>query len=107
MVKASAQSWGNTELFDIYQERDSVRSQIYERTLAEKWAVNASVHYNNWTNFSESDFRPVVEAFQDLHALFYCAKCGSLLHMTKIDNTPQNVRCNCGDVNWNLVKKER
>jgi hypothetical protein len=60
MVKASAQSWGNTELFDIYQERDSVRSQIYERTLAEKWAVNASVHYNNWTNFSESDFRPVV-----------------------------------------------
>jgi len=105
IAKASAQSWGNKELFDTYQERDSIRSQIYDRSAAEKWAVNASIHYNNWTTFSESDFRPVIEAFQDLYALFFCAKCGGLLHLTKVDNIPQNVRCNCGEVNWNLVKK--
>lgn len=106
MAKASAHSWGNKELFDTYQERDSIRLQIYDRTSAEKWAINASLHYNNWTNFSESDFRPVVEAFQDLYALFYCAKCGALLKLTKVDYTPQNVRCNCGEVDWNLVKKK-
>lgn len=105
MAKATAQSWGNTELFETYQELDSVRSQIYKRTSAEQWAINASIHYTNWTNFSESDFRPVVEAFQDLYTLFFCAKCGVLLKLTKVDYIPQNVRCDCGEVDLNLVIK--
>lgn len=106
MAKASAQSWGKTELFDMLQETDSVRLQIYKRIEIEKWAVNASVHYNAWTNFSESDFRPVVEAFQDLHGLFYCPTCGNLIKLTKIDNIPQNVRCRCEKINWNLIIKK-
>ena len=105
MAKVSEQSWGNNELFDEYQKRDSIRKQIFDRTNAENWVVNASVHYNNWTNLSKSDFQPVIEAFQDLFALFYCTKCGGVLHVSKVNNTLQNVRCNCGNENWNLVKK--
>ncbi len=52
----------------------SMAGQIYARTGAEQWAVNANVHYNNWSNFTATDFRPVVEAFPDVHGLFWRVK---------------------------------
>ena len=106
MAKASAQSWGKTELFETLQELDSIRSQIYDSTQVENWAINANVHFNEWTNFSESDFRPVVEAYRDLWALFSCSKCGVLLRLTEKGNTLENIRCDCEKISWNLLKKK-
>ncbi len=71
-AKKSASSWGNNEIKDKFDELDSIRSGIYTRTYAEQWAINANVHYNSWANFSENDFRPVAEAFQDLCGVFVC-----------------------------------
>ncbi|MFC1787067.1 AAA family ATPase [Halobacteriota archaeon] len=105
-AKKSAISWNNTELQAKFDEMDSVRKEIYTRTYAEQWAMNANVHYNEWTNFSENDFRPVVEAFQDLCGLFKCGSCGGMLKLTMTVMKPVEVRCNCGSVNWNLVGKE-
>ena len=90
----------------MLQELDSTVGQIYTRSNAEQWAVNANVHYNNWANFSKKDFRPVVEAFQDLYGLFVCSNCGGMLHLAIKGMTPESVRCNCGKVNWNLAEKE-
>ncbi len=104
-AKKAAQSWGNTGDFDMLRELDSTVSQIYARSNAEQWAINASVHYNNWANLSVNDFRPVAEAFQDLHALFSCTTCGGLLHVTARGIEDESVRCNCGKVNWNLLEK--
>lgn len=104
-AKKSAQSWGKKDCFDMLQELDSTVGPIYTRSNAEQWAVNANVHYNNWTNFSEKDFRPVVEAFQDLYGLFACSKCGGMLRLAISGITPASVRCNCGQVNWNLIEK--
>jgi len=106
MARNTAQSWGDQESFETYGELDSVRSQIYSRTRAERWAVNASVHYSNWANLSAADFQPVIDAFRDLFTLFICPICGSLLHVTKEGTILQNVRCNCGKINWNLVRKK-
>lgn len=106
-AKKSAQSWGDKERFDALQELDSTVGQIYSRSQAEQWAVNANVHYNNWADFSEKDFRPVVEAFQDLFGLFLCGNCGGMLRLTKVGITPISVRCNCGKVDWNLTEKEK
>lgn len=104
-AKDAAQSRGNAELFDLLQELDSTRKQIYKRSNAEQWAVNANVHYNNWANFSPNDFRPVVEAFQELYALFVCNECGGMLRLATMGITPVTLRCNCGKVDWNLKKK--
>jgi hypothetical protein len=68
--------------------------------------VDANIHYNNWVNFSRKDFQPVIEAFHDLHNLFVCRKCGSILHLViKGRHFEEAFRCNCGEVNWNLVEK--
>jgi len=105
MARSAAQSWNDIETFERFGELDSIRKQIYERTQAEQWAVNANVHYNNWANFSVADFRPVVEAFQDLFDLFLCSNCGGILQLTTTGDTPSNVRCPCGKENWNLMRR--
>jgi hypothetical protein len=102
-----AKSWEDNESRINLEERDDIRSQIYKRTFAEQWAVNVNVHYNNWANFSIKDFRPVVEAFQDLYGLFKCSNCGGMLSLATTGMSPVTVRCNCGKVNWNLKEKVR
>lgn len=104
-AKKAAQSWGDTEKFEVLNELDSTASQIFARCNAEQWAVNASVHYNAWANFSKKDFQPVVEAFQDLYGLFTCSKCGGMLRVATEGAKPVSVRCSCGKVDWNLVEK--
>jgi len=104
-ARKSAISWNNTELQMKFDEMDSIRKEVYTRTYAEQWALNANVHYNNWIDFSENDFRPVAEAFQDLCGLFVCANCGGMLSVATTGMKPVGIRCNCGRVNWNLTEK--
>jgi len=105
-AKNAAATWDNQESFDKLQELDSTVSQIYSRCGAEQWAVNASVHYNNWADLSKNDFYPVMEAFEDLCKLFVCRKCGGMLHLATKGLDPVGVRCNCGLVNWNLIPQK-
>ena len=105
-AKAAAQSWGNTEGFDSLNELDSTVSQVVARTQAENWAVNPSVHYSRWADLGREDFRPVHQAFFDLWGLFRCAKCGATLYvLTDKRKAESALRCSCGNVNWNLVRK--
>jgi energy-coupling factor transporter ATP-binding protein EcfA2 len=106
-AKCAAQSWGDKETVSVLGEIESTACQIYARSTAEQWAVNGSVHYNNWVNLSSKDFRPVVEAFQDLHNLFICSNnsCSSMIRVAKSDFSPVTVSCRCGKVNWNLQEK--
>jgi recombinational DNA repair ATPase RecF len=104
-AKRVAQSWGNKDELEKLNELDSVRSQVLARSNVEQWAVNANVHYNAWADFLREDFRPVVEAFQDLYGLFRCNSCGGVLYVTSNGPRFASVRCNCGKVNWNLEAK--
>jgi len=105
-AEKAARSWDKNEDALRLQETDSVRSDVYRRTFAEQWALNPNVHYNSWADFSPQDFRPVVEAFQDLYDLFVCSNCGHMLRLSTLDRKTACVRCNCGKVNWNLVDKD-
>jgi len=104
--KAAAKSWGDKDAQKRLEEIDSVRKQVYERIGAEQWVTNANVHYNNWGNFTENDFRPLVEAYQDLYKLFTCNTCDSILTVITKGYKKVGVRCACGSVNWNLSSKE-
>ncbi|RME34008.1 MAG: chromosome segregation protein SMC [Deltaproteobacteria bacterium] len=105
-AKVAAQSWGDSETLAALNELDSQMKQIYDRTNAEQWAVNASVHYNNWANLSPKEFQPVVDAFQDLYGLYTCSRCGGLLTFVAVKGQ-QAVRCNCTATHWNLTKKKK
>jgi len=98
-AKESAKSWENEKLINSLNNRDSARKQIYSRTYAEQWAINANIHYNNWANFSANEFRPVVEAFHDLCLMFLCNRCGGMLYLAIQDFKPVNMRCKCGAIN--------
>ena len=104
-AKSVAQTWDDQESFEKLQELDSTVGQIYSRCGVEQWAVNAGVHYNNWANLSKNDFYPVIEAFEDLCAIFACGQCGGMLHIATKGPEPVEVRCNCGAVSWNLIQQ--
>lgn len=103
--KEAANSWANKEKIDYLTELESIKNQIVQRANIEQWIINDSVHYNSWSNYTINDFRPIVEAFQDLFSIFSCVKCESLLTVsTDNKKQPVGVRCNCGE-QWSLTGK--
>ena len=104
-AKNSASSWNNQQLFEELTELDSVRSQIRGRIFTEQWAINPSVHYNAWENMSKEDFLPVVEVFRDLHGLFECTDCGTLIEKIPRKGSPDIAKCRCSKISWNLRSK--
>jgi energy-coupling factor transporter ATP-binding protein EcfA2 len=106
-AKLVAQSWGNQENIKTLNEIESIFGQIVARTQSESWAVNASVHYNNWASLGEKDFRPVVEAFQDLHSALTCSTCHSVFYVSTTGVELESLKCNCGKVNWNLKENPK
>jgi recombinational DNA repair ATPase RecF len=101
----AAKSWKNTAQEKLLMQIEAYRINIAREINSEQWTVNPCVHYNNWANFSQKEFIPVVEAFRKLWGLFICDKCGSIIYVVKEGSKDSVVRCNCNDYNWNLVGK--
>lgn len=104
-AKDTANSWNQTDVLEDLKEVDTIAKQIFVRTNAEQWAVNESLHYNNWGELTKSDFEPVVDAFKDLYTVFDCQKCGSIINVIFNNREPAKVTCNCSQFSWNLTKK--
>ena len=105
-AKRVAESWKNQDNISNFDELESTRIQISKRLGGEQWAVNVIIHFNTWENFTVNDFRPVVEAFQDLFGMYKCQICGDLIRLIVDDRKKeQEVRCNCKKINWNLIPK--
>ena len=100
-----ASSWDDKDAVASFDELESVRKQIYGRTYVEQWAINASVHYNQWADMSKEDFLPVADAFGDLLGLFMCSTCKGLLEKLPRKGSLQVAKCPCGKMNWNLRQK--
>ena len=105
-AKRSANSWNNRDLVEKLTETEELSGKIIDRTNAEQWAVNASVHYNTWgENRVKEDLIPVVEAYKDLCSLFECSHCGKLLEISIVDGDIVGISCGCGEETWNLKVK--
>ena len=104
-ARRAAQTWGDAGIIAELDEIESVRKQVFGRTHAEQWAINAAVHYNNWENLAKAEFSDVVDAFRDLHALFKCPSCDGVLQKIPVKGSPQVAKCPCGKMSWNLKSK--
>ena len=104
-ARRAAGSWGNSELVTKYDELNTVRKQVMDRTHIDRWVINVAVHHNNWEDFASEDFKPVIEAFLDLQRLFVCSSCNQLARITTTNNRDEAVKCPCGTFNWNLRHK--
>lgn len=101
----SANSWDRRDKVKELKNLEKTFGEVISHTQAEQWAVNANVHYNNWVNFSPEDFMPVVRAFRELFNLFSCDRCGGVIHISITEGSATQVRCNCLNINWDLVNK--
>lgn len=107
-AKDSANSWNRRDEVERLNKIDDNVKNVIKRALGEQWTINATVHYNAWANLNKEDFSPVVSAFKELClSVFSCDNegCESVLKVTYDGATPSGVRCKCGHVNWNLIKK--
>ena len=98
----SARRWGRQPLIDELTNLESTRLQIYNRISEEQWAMNASIHHNNWENLYMKELKVLVEAFRDLRGLFVCSCCGGFLKLIPPKGNDQVLKCHCGKVNWPL-----
>lgn len=105
-ANVAANSWNQKDVVEKISAMSSDFGAKYSATSAEQWAVNASVHYNEWANLSPSDFRKVLEAFKNLIATLQCGACNSWLYVSPIKGQPEIIRCECGASNFNLRAKQ-
>lgn len=103
--KEAAQSWGQTDLFEVLKLRHEVFRARLDRSQVEQWAINTTVHYNAWATLQKEDFQPVVDAFKELAECFTCTGCGAFMYVNPPKGTGDSVRCECGTINFNLKKK--
>ncbi|WP_323760493.1 AAA family ATPase [Maricaulis sp.] len=103
----SAAHWGH------YQAKAELEAQLDEakaliqKTNAEQWAINKSVHFNEWENFTKVEFQEVSDAFKALLDHIRCPnpQCGGYPYLTPRKGSSEQLRCNCGTINANLKMK--
>lgn len=103
--KDAAQSWGQTAPLTSLGPIEIALSEALKVTQVDQWQVNAAVHYNEWATLQKQDFAPVVSAYKELVAAFYCGTCNGTFFITPHAGQAQALRCNCGALNVNLIKK--
>jgi hypothetical protein len=97
-----AKHWNKDSVVSEIEDFKTQLSEAYQETQAEQWAVNPSVHYNEWANLQVADFRPVADAFKKLCEFFFCSNCASALQITKAGYKKDALKCHCGNHNYNL-----
>lgn len=98
----------------IYWKRDDQKTalaakrakvkELIAKTSAEYWAINPSVHFNEWANLQRHEFQEVVDAFRELLENLGCENpdCKSYLYVLPRKGKAEEMRCNCGATNINL-----
>lgn len=106
-AKTVAGSWGKQQEVESITARESIFKSRLEATSIEQWAVNKSVHYNEWAGMSKHDFQPVVKAYQELLSAFRCESCDRWLAVNPTKGSAEAILCDCKAVCLNLKKKPK
>jgi hypothetical protein len=103
----AADSWNDEAAREKVEALKKRRAAALAKYGGESWVVNKSVHYNEWAQFSKSEFQDVLNAFQGVLDTLRCAEpeCGSWLYVTPKKGDPEVLRCRCGATNLNLRAK--
>lgn len=77
---------------------------LITKTNTEQWAINPSVHFNEWANLQVHEFQEVVNAFKTLLDHLRCKNqaCMSYIYVSPHKGKPEELRCNCGKTAINL-----
>ena len=101
----AANKWNNEDAKATVAALKDSRKEALDAYHGEQWVLNKAIHFNEWAQFTKSEFREVVEAFKRLLAELRCSSCESWLYVTPRKGTAENLRCDCGSVMVNLKVK--
>ena len=101
----SAESWEQKDKKESIEKLLKALNEAAQASEVEQWQINTAIHYNEWENLNKRDFEPVVEAFKELNSIFECETCEELLYVSPERGKKEAVRCGCGSINVNLIKK--
>lgn len=103
----SANHWDHADDKAAIEAKLTEAETLIQKSSAEQWAINKSVHFNELENFSKSEFEQVAEAFKALLDHIRCnnPKCGGYPYLTPRKGASEQLRCSCGAVNVNLKTK--
>lgn len=100
----AAHSWKRNDEKAALAGRRAQTKTLIARSRAEEWAINPSVHFNEWENFQAHEFKEVATAFKELLHDLRCANenCRSYLYVSPRKGPADAMRCNCGETSINL-----
>lgn len=100
----SAAHWNRNEERELMAAKRAKTKELIAKTNAEQWAINPSVHFNEWENFQRQEFQEVVSAFKELLENLRCENenCKSYLYVLPTKGKAEELRCSCGAITINL-----
>lgn len=104
-AKDAASSWGHRTQVDAVAARELTFKERLADTQMEQWAINKSVHYNEWANLTPDEFRAVVSAYRELLAAFLCPSCDGWIDLLSGDSAGAALACGCKQTCLNLQRK--
>jgi len=107
LAAKSANDWKDEDAKAKVEAMKTARSDGLTAYGGEIWVINKTIHYNDWADFSKSEFKQVVAALKTLLLQFRCRKpeCDSWLYVMPRKGDPEVLRCRCMGVNLNLKPK--
>lgn len=101
----AANAWNDEDSQEKVEALKTARSDALSAYGGEAWVINKALHFNEWANFTKTEFREVVGAFKGLLAELWCSSCEAWLYATPKKGDEETFRCRCGAVNVNLRAK--
>lgn len=103
----SAGHWGHDDAKVALEAKLVEAKTLIQKTNAEQWAINKSVHFNEWENFTKTEFKDVSDAFKGFLDHIRCTnpRCGGYPYVIPRKGVSEQLRCSCGTININLKIK--
>lgn len=103
----SASHWGHADLKTTIEAKLAEAESLIKISNAEQWAINKSVHFNEWENFAKTEFKDVADAYKELLHHIRCpnVRCGGYPYLTPRKGSSEQLRCSCGALSINLKVK--
>lgn len=100
----SATHWKRDDEKDALDAKRAKAKGLIAKTNAEQWAINPTVHFNEWANLQRHEFQEVVVAFKEMLDNLRCENpnCKSYLYVMPRKGKEEEMRCNCGTTIINL-----
>lgn len=107
LAREAAISWGqDTAAIDAFQK---VANEKVANCMAEQWMINKAVHYNEWAALDKNEFAKVTQSFRELLESMECTKaeCMSFLAVSPPKGKRESLRCDCGNITFNVAAKDK